>query len=92
MAEADIVETSKAVETVPRRTAPPSEILVIGILQVLPSRSAPGKRSMLAGTDLLKPVYPIERIARFQIKECLSMSKIVHCLWKICMIVEEVEY
>ena len=61
--------------TVPRRTAPPSVILVIGILQVLPCRSAP-RRAVLArstaGDASFCFMYPLDRFVRFQIVDCVS--------------------
>jgi len=37
-------------------------------------------------------MYPFDRIIRFQIVDCLSIEEIVHCLWKICVILEQCVY
>src|ERR1700752_353521 len=88
-ADVDISDASRAVETAPRRTAPPSVILVIGILQVLPCRSASGRAVIArstAGDAFFCSMYPLDRLVRFQIVDCLSTRRIVHCLWKPCVI------
>src|SRR3954466_4782421 len=86
-AGADISDAIKAVETVPRRTAPPSVILVIGILQVsLPCRSAPRRAALARRPRTGRSMYPFELFVRFQIVDCLSTRQIVHCLSKPCVI------
>ena len=88
-AEADISDAIRAMETVPRKTAPPSVILVIGILQFLPCRSAPTRAVVVrptAGDALFRSVYPVDRLVRSQIVDCLSTRRIVHCLQKPCVI------
>ena len=92
-ADADIKDSVKAVDKVPRTTAPPSEILVIGILQVLSQAALHrGERFLLPGHGTFHPMYPFDQIIRFQIVDCLSIEEIVHCLRKICVILEQCVY
>src|SRR4051794_9112798 len=78
IADVDISDAVKIRTTVPRRTALPSMILVIGIL--------PGSPPCDREDGSCSTVYPLDRLVRFQNLDCLSTHQIVHCLWEPCVI------